>query len=77
MIPKSGLLRSTPVGHFRLGRIASYKIFEHVCFVVEFPATLYGKIQKYKMREFEIEARGVQAVAKVATAQSAAPAGKV
>ena len=34
----------------------------------EFPATLSGKIQKYKMREFEIEARGLQDVAKTATA---------
>jgi uncharacterized protein (DUF2164 family) len=36
--------------------------------VDEFPATLSGKIQKYKMREFEIEARGLQAVADAATA---------
>ncbi len=34
----------------------------------EFPATLSGKIQKYKMREFEIEARGLQSVADAATA---------
>jgi acyl-coenzyme A synthetase/AMP-(fatty) acid ligase len=39
-----------------------------VRFVTEFPATLSGKIQKYKMREFEIEARDLQAVATTATA---------
>ena len=50
------------------GQIAYYKIPEHVRFVTEFPATLSGKIQKYKIREFEIEARGLQAVAKEATA---------
>ncbi|MGB8261193.1 MAG: AMP-binding protein [Terracidiphilus sp.] len=50
------------------GQIAYYKIPEHVRFVEEFPATLSGKIQKYKMREFEIEARGLQAVANAATA---------
>jgi len=50
------------------GQIAYYKIPEHVRFVTEFPATLSGKIQKYRMREFEIEARGLQAVAKTATA---------
>jgi fatty-acyl-CoA synthase len=50
------------------GQIAYYKVPEHIRFVTEFPATLSGKIQKYKMREFEIEARGLQNVAKTATA---------
>jgi fatty-acyl-CoA synthase len=50
------------------GQIAYYKIPEHVRFVDDFPATLSGKIQKYKIREFEIEARGLQAVDKTATA---------
>ncbi|MGD0156218.1 MAG: AMP-binding protein [Terracidiphilus sp.] len=53
---------------FCQGQIAYYKIPEHVRFVTEFPATLSGKIQKFKMREFEIEARGLQDVAKTATA---------
>jgi fatty-acyl-CoA synthase len=50
------------------GQIAYYKIPEHIRFVDEFPATLSGKIQKYKIREFEIEARGLQQVAKATTA---------
>jgi len=50
------------------GQIAYYKVPAHVRFVSEFPATLSGKIQKYKMREFEIEARGLQAVATTETA---------
>ena len=50
------------------GQIAYFKIPEHVRFVTEFPATLSGKIQKYKIREFEIEARGLQSVANAATA---------
>jgi fatty-acyl-CoA synthase len=50
------------------GQIAYYKIPEHIRFVDEFPATLSGKIQKYKMREFEIEERGLQDLAKTATA---------
>jgi fatty-acyl-CoA synthase len=50
------------------GQIAYYKIPEHVRFVDEFPATLSGKIQKYKIREFEIEARGLESVAQAATA---------
>jgi len=50
------------------GQIAYYKIPEHVRFVTEFPATLSGKIQKYKIREFEIEAHGLHDVARTATA---------
>ena len=53
---------------FCKGQIAYYKIPAHVRFVTEFPATLSGKIQKYKIREFEIEARGLQDVAKTVTA---------
>jgi fatty-acyl-CoA synthase len=53
---------------FCQGQIAYYKIPEHVRFIDSFPATLSGKIQKYKMREFEVEARGLQALAKIATA---------
>jgi fatty-acyl-CoA synthase len=56
------------IRNFCQGQIAYYKVPEHVRFVEEFPATLSGKIQKYKMREFEIEARGLQDVAKTATA---------
>jgi fatty-acyl-CoA synthase len=53
---------------FCQGQIAYYKIPEHVRFVTEFPATLSGKIQKYRMREYEIEARGLQVVANAAMA---------
>ncbi|MGP8250691.1 MAG: AMP-binding protein [Terracidiphilus sp.] len=56
------------IEEFCQGQIAYYKIPEHIRFVSEFPATLSGKIQKYKMREFEIEARGLQDLAKTATA---------
>ncbi len=50
------------------GQIAYYKIPEHIRFVDDFPATLSGKIQKYKIRDFEIEARGLQSIAKTAMA---------
>jgi fatty-acyl-CoA synthase len=56
------------IKEFCQGQIAYYKIPEHVRFVTEFPATLSGKIQKYKIREFEIEARGLQSVANAETA---------
>jgi fatty-acyl-CoA synthase len=56
------------IRNFCEGQIAYYKIPAHIRFVSEFPATLSGKIQKYKIREFEIEARGLQSVANAATA---------
>jgi len=56
------------IKEFCKGQIAYYKIPEHIRLVKEFPATLSGKIQKYKIREFEIEARGLQQVAQAATA---------
>ena len=56
------------IKEFCKSQIAYYKVPEHVRFVTEFPATLSGKIQKYKIREFEIEARGLQSVANAATA---------
>src|ERR1700676_5529286 len=46
------------------GQIAYYKIPGHIRFVEDFPATLSGKIQKYKIREFEIEARRLESGAK-------------
>jgi fatty-acyl-CoA synthase len=56
------------IRNFCEGQIAYYKVPAYVRFVTEFPATLSGKIQKYKMREFEIEARGLHNVARTATA---------
>ena len=53
----------TEIREFCLGRIAYDKISEHIRFVADFPATLSGKIQKRKIREFEIEARCLQQVA--------------
>jgi len=45
------------------GRIAHYKIPRYVKFVTEFPMTVTGKIQKYKMREVAIRELGLEHVA--------------
>ena len=50
------------------GRIAHYKIPRYVKFVTEFPMTVTGKIQKYKMREISIRELGLEDVAKIKTA---------
>jgi fatty-acyl-CoA synthase len=44
---------------FCAGRIARFKIPRYVRFVDEFPMTVTGKVQKFKMREVEIEERGL------------------
>jgi fatty-acyl-CoA synthase len=56
------------VKEFCKGRIAHFKIPEIVRFVEAFPTTLSGKIQKYKIRESEIQARGLERAAQVETA---------
>jgi fatty-acyl-CoA synthase len=58
----------TEIRNWCQGQIAYYKIPEHVRFVDEFPATLSGKIQKYKIREFEIEEHGLQSISNATTA---------
>jgi fatty-acyl-CoA synthase len=49
-------------------RMAYFKIPQHIRFVDSFPMTLSGKVQKYKIRQFEIEQRGLAAVAEQQTA---------
>ena len=49
-------------------RLAYYKVPQHIRFVEAYPMTLSGKVQKFKMREFEISARGLEAVANRQTA---------
>jgi fatty-acyl-CoA synthase len=39
---------------FCKGQIAHYKIPRYIMFVDEFPKTVTGKVQKYKMREMAI-----------------------
>jgi len=56
------------IKEFCKGRIAHFKIPESLRFVEAFPTTLSGKIQKYKIRESEIEAQGLERVAKIETA---------
>ncbi|HET6465163.1 MAG TPA: AMP-binding protein [Nitrospiria bacterium] len=45
---------------FCKGKIAHYKIPHHIWFVEEFPMTVTGKIQKFRMREIAIEKLRVQ-----------------
>jgi fatty-acyl-CoA synthase len=53
---------------FCAGQIARFKIPRYVRFVDGFPLTVTGKVQKFKMREHEIDARGLQQAAATQTA---------
>ena len=50
------------------GKIAHYKIPRYVRFTDEFPMTVTGKVQKFKMREVSIGELGLQAASQTATA---------
>jgi fatty-acyl-CoA synthase len=49
-------------------RIAHYKVPAHVRIVEEFPLTVTGKIQKFRMRDAEVAARGLENAARIRTA---------
>jgi fatty-acyl-CoA synthase len=53
---------------FCAGRIATYKIPRYWKFVDEFPMTVTGKVQKYKMRELAIRELGLEKAAAIETA---------
>jgi fatty-acyl-CoA synthase len=61
-------LDAADIRAFCEGQIARFKIPRYVRVVESFPLTVTGKAQKYKMREREIEALGLQAVAGAETA---------
>ena len=49
-------------------RMAHFKVPQHVKFVDEFPMTITGKVQKYKMREIAVEELGLEDAASARTA---------
>ena len=52
------------IREFCRGQIAHFKIPEHIRFVDAFPTTVTGKVQKYRIREQEMQERGLGAEAK-------------
>ena len=50
------------------GRIAHFKVPAHVRFVESFPMTVTGKVQKFRIREMEVERLGLGEAARVETA---------
>lgn len=56
------------IREFCRGRIAHFKIPQHIRFVESFPMTVSGKVQKFRIREQEIEARDLGRAASIQTA---------
>jgi fatty-acyl-CoA synthase len=50
------------------GKIAHYKVPRYVRFTAEFPMTVTGKVQKFKMRETSVAELGLQAAGQITTA---------
>ena len=50
------------------GKIAHYKIPRYIKFTSEFPMTITGKVQKFKMREASINELGLEAASRTQTA---------
>ena len=61
--PTEGSIRD-----FCRGRIAHAKVPRYIRFVDEFPMTVTGKVQKFKMREIAIAELGLERAAEIATA---------
>lgn len=61
-------LTEQEVQEYCRGQIAHYKIPHYVIFVEEYPTTVTGKIQKFRLREMGIEKFGLQKEAGIRTA---------
>jgi fatty-acyl-CoA synthase len=67
--PKQGAaLTDAAVKEFCRGRIAHYKVPRYVVCVDEFPTTVTGKVQKFKLRQMGIERFGLEQAAGIETA---------
>ncbi|MDP6413854.1 MAG: AMP-binding protein, partial [Gammaproteobacteria bacterium] len=53
-------LSEEDVKAFCKGKIAHYKVPRYVRFGDDFPMTVTGKVQKYKMREISVKELGLQ-----------------
>ena len=56
------------IREFCRGRIAHFKVPQYIRFVDEFPMTVTGKVQKFRIREIEIQDRGLESAARIRTA---------
>ncbi len=67
-LEEGSTLTEEQIHEFCEGRIARFKIPRYIKFVDEFPATISGKIQKFRMRQIAVGELGLEAEAKIETA---------
>jgi len=67
-VERGATLTEDKVREFCEGKIARFKIPRYIKFVEEFPLTVTGKMQKYKMREIAIKELGLEDEARIETA---------
>jgi fatty-acyl-CoA synthase len=67
-LERGATLTEDKVREFCAGKIARFKIPRYIKFVEEFPLTVTGKMQKYKMKEIAIKELGLEDEAKIETA---------
>jgi fatty-acyl-CoA synthase len=68
VLHQEGAASEEEIREFCRGKIAHYKVPRYVRFVSEFPMTVTGKVQKYKMREVSTAELGLESAAKIVTA---------
>ena len=69
IVPRGGAsIDQDAIAGFCEGRIARHKVPRYVATVDEFPMTVTGKVQKYKLRELAIEQLGLEDAAAIETA---------
>ena len=67
-LKKGAKASAEEIKDFCRGRIAHFKIPRYIKFVEDFPMTVSGKIQKFKMREQSIRELGLEEAARIKTA---------
>jgi len=67
-VREGATLTEDALKEFCKGKIAHYKVPRYIKFTDEFPMTVTGKVQKFKMREQAVEELGLGAAAGVQTA---------
>jgi fatty-acyl-CoA synthase len=67
-VKPAATLTEDEVQQYCRGQIAHYKVPRYIVFTDEFPTTVTGKVQKYRLRQLSIERFGLQQAARVETA---------
>jgi fatty-acyl-CoA synthase len=67
-LKKDAVASQEEIKDFCKGKIAHFKVPRYIKFVDEFPMTVSGKIQKYKMRDESIKELGLEEAAEMKTA---------